>query len=128
MRVTLALRRHVTRHLLRLEVVFDGAGSGGGPAGRWVITQRPFLTATSILSSSRKIRFSSQPLDLTTNFPSLQVRGRGCVIGLEDDLRLAPFALLVPPRVLFARRPGLGTKPGRRRSSSVSLLLERRFK
>jgi predicted ATPase len=40
-------------------------------AGRCVSTQRPFLAATSILSPSRKTRFSSQPLDLAGNFPSL---------------------------------------------------------
>jgi hypothetical protein len=30
--------------------------------------------------------------DSATNFPSRQVRGRGCVIGLENDLRLASLA------------------------------------
>jgi hypothetical protein len=37
--------------------VFDWRWFRRRPAGRWVITQRPFLTATSSLSSSRKTRF-----------------------------------------------------------------------
>ena len=60
--------------------------------GRWAITQRPFLTVTSSLPSSRKTWFSSQPLDLTTNFPRAKFEDEVAFVGLENDLRLAPFA------------------------------------
>ena len=54
-----------------------GFGSGGF-AGRCVSTQRPFLTATSSLSPSRKTRFSSQPLIWRRIFPRARVRGEFC--------------------------------------------------
>jgi hypothetical protein len=89
--------------------------SGGRPAGRWAVAQPPFLTATSSLSSSRKTRFSSEVLDLTTNFPlapSSRTRLRSSVLRMIYDSRPLP---MVPPRVhpKLPKRAALGSgKPG----------------
>jgi hypothetical protein len=61
-----------------------------------VITQRPFLTATSSLSSSRKSRFSCQPLDFAVNFPSQPI--------LRRKLRWSVLRMIcgrVPPYPLY---------------------------
>jgi hypothetical protein len=54
--------------------------------------QRPFLIASSSLPSSRKTRFSSQPLDCAVNFPLGPFEEDVALVGLEDDLPLASFA------------------------------------
>ena len=80
----------VTASLFGTEVVLYRPDSRAGPAGRWVTTQRPFLTATSILSPSRKTRFSSQSLDLGDKFPLMaEFDDDAALVGFEDGVRFA---------------------------------------
>ena len=84
-------------------------------------TQRPFLTATSSLSPSRKTRCSSQPIDLAAQFslvPQLEVNA--ALVRFEDGLRFALARGVVSKFI----DPGLGGRhpsspegvPGRRAS------------
>jgi hypothetical protein len=69
-----------------------------------VLAQRRFLDATSSLSSLRKTRFSSQPLDFAVNSPRAKVEDEVPFIGLEDNLRSRPLPVI--PRHCYAHMEG----------------------
>jgi hypothetical protein len=73
--VTLALRRYGDAPPTPSGSSVRLARAPAAARGQRVITQRPFFTAASSLSPSRKIRFSSQPVDFAWNFRPDPIRG-----------------------------------------------------